>query len=163
MMSTTSPAQISEEFVLFELVNTTYAVRSAFVSRLEMVEVVTPVPNATPSLEGVVLSRGKIIPAVNLRARFGFSKIPYDIRTRLIVVEADNRTVGLIVDAAREFTRLAGEAIHAAPHAIANLNGDYLEGIANIGGRMILVLRLEEILKIADELPTGKAANESLS
>ena len=154
-MSTTSPAPTSEELVLFELVNTHYAVRSAFVRRLEMLESVTPVPNATESLEGVVLSRGRIIPAVNLRVRFGFPKIPYDIRTRLIVVEADNRTVGLIVDAAREFTSLPPAEIQQAPQAIANLNGDYLEGIATISGRMILVLRLDEILKIADDLPAG--------
>jgi len=159
-MSTTSPAPITEEFVLFELVNTTYAVRSAFVSRLEMVENVTPVPNATAALEGVVLSRGKIIPAVNLRARFGFAKVPYDLRTRLIVVEASERTVGLIVDAAREFTTLPIAQIQPAPDAIANLKGDYLEGIANVGGRMILVLRLEEILTIADELSDSKPVSE---
>jgi len=124
-----------------------------------MVENVTPVPNATESLEGVVLSRGRIIPAVNLRARFGFSRIAYDLRTRLIVVEANGRMVGLIVDAAREFTTLAGSEIKPPPEAIANLNGDYLEGIANINGRVILVLKLEELLKIADEAPAKEATN----
>lgn len=147
--------------MLFELVNTTYAVRSSAVTRLEMVEGVTPVPNATPSLEGIVLSRGRIIPAVNLRARFGFPKIAYDIRTRLIVVEADNRRVGLIVDAAREFTTLSGEEIKPAPPAIANLNGDYLEGIATRNGRLILILRLEEILKITDEIDSNRTVHES--
>ena len=158
-MASTSTASASEQYVLFELVNTAYAVRSSAVSRLEMVENVTPVPNATESLEGVVLSRGRIIPAVNLRTRFGFSRIAYDLRTRLIVVEADGRMVGLIVDAAREFTRLAASEIKPPPDAIANLNGDYLEGIANINGRVILVLKLEEILKIADEAPAHEATN----
>jgi purine-binding chemotaxis protein CheW len=124
-----------------------------------MVENVTPVPNATESLEGVVLSRGRIIPAVNLRTRFGFSRIAYDLRTRLIVVEAEGRMVGLIVDAAREFTTLAGSEIKPPPEAIANLNGDYLEGIANINGRVILVLKLEELLKLADEAPANEATN----
>ena len=158
-MTSTSPASASEQYVLFELVNTAYAVRSSAVSRLEMVENVTPVPNATESLEGVVLSRGRIIPAVNLRTRFGFSRIAYDLRTRLIVVEANGRMVGLIVDAAREFTTLAGSEIKPPPEAIANLNGDYLEGIANINGRVILVLKLEELLKIADEAPANEATN----
>ncbi|HEY5444404.1 MAG TPA: chemotaxis protein CheW [Pyrinomonadaceae bacterium] len=158
-MTSTSPASASEQYVLFELVNTAYAVRSSAVSRLEMVENVTPVPNATESLEGVVLSRGRIIPAVNLRTRFGFSRIAYDLRTRLIVVEAEGRMVGLIVDAAREFTTLAGSEIKPPPEAIANLNGDYLEGIANINGRVILVLKLEELLKIADEAPANEATN----
>ncbi|HEY6802354.1 MAG TPA: chemotaxis protein CheW [Pyrinomonadaceae bacterium] len=151
-MTTVSPAQISQSFILFELVNTTYALRSEAVSRLEMVENITPVPNATQSLEGVVLTRGRIIPAVNLRARFGFPKAAYDIRTRLIVVEAGNRTVGLIVDSAREFTNLSEAEVKPPPEAVANLNGDYLEGIATMAGRMILILRLEAVLKIADEL-----------
>jgi len=158
-MTSTSPASASEQYVLFELVNTAYAVRSSAVSRLEMVENVTPVPNATESLEGVVLSRGRVIPAVNLRTRFGFSRIAYDLRTRLLVVEANGRMVGLIVDAAREFTTLAGSEIKPPPEAIANLNGDYLEGIANINGRVILVLKLEELLKIADEAPANEATN----
>ena len=158
-MTSTSPTSASEQYVLFELVNTAYAVRSSAVSRLEMVENVTPVPNATESLEGVVLSRGRIIPAVNLRTRFGFSRIAYDLRTRLLVVEANGRMVGLIVDAAREFTTLAGSEIKPPPEAIANLNGDYLEGIANINGRVILVLKLEELLKIADEAPANEATN----
>jgi len=160
-MSTTSLAPVSEEFVLFELEDTAYAVHSSAVSRLEMVENVTPVPNATHSLEGVVLSRGRIIPAINLRARFGFSKIPYDLRTRLIVVEADNRTVGLIVDSAREFTTLPLSDIKPPPEAVANLNGDYLEGIATINNRVILVLRLEEILKTADEIQSDTSAKET--
>jgi purine-binding chemotaxis protein CheW len=146
-MSTTAPASITEKFVLFELVSTTYGIRSSVVSRLEMVENVTPVPNATNSLEGVVLSRGRIIPAINLRARFGFPKIPYDLRTRLIVVEEGGRTVGLIVDTAREFTNLPSAEIKPAPDAIANLKGDYLEGIATINGRVILILRVSEVLK----------------
>lgn len=115
-----------------------------------MVENVTPVPNATNALEGVVLSRGRIIPAVNLRARFGFTKIPYDLRTRLIVVEAEGRTVGLIVDSAREFATLTDDEIKPSPEAIANLNGEYLEGIANRDNKVILVLRLDELLRIAD-------------
>jgi purine-binding chemotaxis protein CheW len=157
--TTTSSESISEKFVLFELLKTTYAVRSAAVRRVEMVEQITPVPNASRSLEGVVLSQGRIIPAVNLRIRFGFDRIEYDLRTRLIVIEAEGRTVGLIVDAAREFTTLATNEIKPPPEAIANLKGDYLEGIATVNGRLILILRLEEILKIADELPLNQSVN----
>lgn len=149
-MATPAIELTSENYVLFELVNTTYAIRSSFVSRLEMVENVTPVPNATDAVEGVVLSRGRIIPAVNLRARFGFTKIPYDLRTRLIVVESEGRTVGLIVDSSREFATISDDEIKPSPEAIANLNGEYLEGIANRNNKMILVLRLDELLRIAD-------------
>ncbi|HKE56228.1 MAG TPA: chemotaxis protein CheW, partial [Pyrinomonadaceae bacterium] len=107
----------------------------------------------TPALEGIVLSRGRIIPAVNLRTRFGFARAPYDMRTRLIVVESGGRTVGLIVDAARDFIAIAKTDIKPPPEAIANLSADYLEGIATLNDRVVLILRLDEILRTTDEVP----------
>jgi len=148
-----------EKFVLFELVNTTYGVRSSFVRRLEMIESVTAVPNATPELEGIVLSQGKIIPAVNLRVRFGFPKIAFDLRSRLIVVESEGRTVGLIVDSAREFRTIHDNEIKPAPDAITNLNGDYLEGVAALDGSMVIILKLDEILRVADEVKSTAASS----
>jgi len=156
LMATTAVSD-SEKFILFELINTTYGVRSSLVTRLEMVENVTPVPNSPPSLEGIVLSRGRIIPAINLRARFGFAKVPYDLRTRLIVVESGGRTVGLIVDAARDFITISTEDIKPPPESIANLSADYLEGIATLNGRVVFILRLDEILKSTDEVPSSAA------
>ena len=71
---------------MFTVAGTTYALRSHEVQHMEMVEKVTRVPNAASFVDGVVFSRGQVVPAVNLRARFGFERAPYDLRTRLIVV-----------------------------------------------------------------------------
>ena len=96
----------TETFILFGVAGTTYALRSRDVAHVEMVEQVTAVPNAVPFVDGVVFSRGEVVPALNLRARFGFEKAPYDLSTRLLVVRAGDRTVGLVVDAAREFVAI---------------------------------------------------------
>lgn len=146
---------LQQKFVLFELVNTTYAVHSIFVRRLEMVENITLVPNSPAELEGIVLSQGKIIPAVNLRVRFGFPKAAFNVRTRLLIVESGGRTVGLIVDSAREFKIIQQDEIKPAPDSIENLNGEYIEGIAALSGRMVIVLKLDEILRIADQVPAS--------
>ena len=148
MLNTTNDA---EPFVLFELAGTTYGVRSRFVQQMEMIEHITPVPNATPAVEGVVLARGQVIPALSLRVRFGFEKIPYDLRTRLMVISSGGRTIGLIVDTAREFVRIPSAAIEPPPEAITGLSGKYLDGIATIDGRMILVLNLKEVIDIGDQ------------
>ena len=66
----------AEPYVLFELAGTAYALPSHAVQRMEMVEHVTPVPNAPPFVDGVVFSRGRVVPAVNLRRRFGFGGRP---------------------------------------------------------------------------------------
>ena len=149
MSNTTNDA---EPFILFELAGTTYGVRSRFVQQMEMIEHITPVPNAPPAVEGVVLARGQVIPALSLRARFGFGKIPYDLRARLMVVRSGERTIGLIVDTAREFLRIPAAAVEPPPEAITGLSGKYLEGIATINGRMILVLDLEEVIDLGESI-----------
>ena len=119
---------------------------------MEMVEQVTRVPNAAPFVDGVVFSRGQVVPAVNLRARFGFERAPYDLRTRLVVVNSRGRQVGLIVDDGREFLRLPATAIAPPQDSLAGLSSQYVEGIASLNGRLILVLNLENLLEFSAPL-----------
>ncbi|HEX8736479.1 MAG TPA: chemotaxis protein CheW [Pyrinomonadaceae bacterium] len=144
----------ADSFVLFELAGTTYAVPSRDVQQLEMIEYITPVPNAAEAVEGVVFSRGQVIPAINLRTRFGFPKIEYDVRSRLVVVNVGGRNIGLIVDAAREFKRIPPEAINPPSEALSRTSGKYLEAIATVGDRLILLLNLAEVVKSAEEIET---------
>ncbi|HEX8292765.1 MAG TPA: chemotaxis protein CheW [Pyrinomonadaceae bacterium] len=141
----------AEPFILFELAGTTYGVRSRLVQQVEMVEHVTPVPNAPPAVEGVVLARGQVIPALNLRARFGFERAAFDLRARLVVVSTGGRTLGLIVDSAREFLRIPEAAIEPPPEAITGLSGKYLEGVATVKGRIILILNLDEVIDVGGQ------------
>src|SRR6185436_11949171 len=106
-----------------ELVGTTYGVRSSLVQQMEMVELITPVPNAPPFVEGVVFSRGQVVPVVNLRRRFGFEKVSNDLRTRLVVVAHGGRSVGLLVDSAREFVAIPADAIQPPPEALSGMSG----------------------------------------
>ena len=137
-----------EPFILFELAGTTYCVRSGSVQQIDMIEDVTAVPNAHPALEGVVLVRGQVIPAINLRTRFGFDKTQRDLRSRLVVINSGTRTVGLIVDTAREFLKIPADTIQPPPDALTGLSGRYLEGIATIDERPILVLNLDAVLDL---------------
>jgi len=141
-----------DTFILFLVAGTTYAVRSREVQHMEMLEQVTRVPNAAPFVDGVVFSRGQVVPAVNLRARFGFERTPYDLRTRLIVVRDDDRSVGLVSDEGREFIKLAADAIQPPQDALAGLSGRYVEGIASIGDRLVLVLNLKQLLSFSEPL-----------
>jgi purine-binding chemotaxis protein CheW len=143
-------ASPSESFILFELAGTTYAVPSRVVQQMEMVEHITPVPNAPSFVEGVVFSRGQVVPAVNLRRRFGFDKAPHDLRTRLVVVHDAGRTVGLLVDAAREFVTIPAEAIQPPPEALAGMSGTYLKSIAKLGERLVLILNVDEVLRTTE-------------
>lgn len=142
----TTQAMGSDSYVLFELAGATYALRSDDILQLEMVGDPTPVPNAPSWVAGVVSLRGQVIPAVSLRERFGFERAPYTLRSRLVVVRTGGRTVGLIVDSAREFARIAADEIRPLPEGVAGLSGRYLRGIAQKGERLLLVIDVPELL-----------------
>jgi purine-binding chemotaxis protein CheW len=120
----------ADSYILFQLAGTTYALRTAEVQHMEMVEHITPVPNAPVFVEGVILSRGQVVPASNLRVR-------------------------LIVDSAREFRSIERESIQPPNEAIAGMSGRYLIGIANLADRLILVLDINEVLRFSEEIPAG--------
>lgn len=141
-----------EPFILFELSGTTYGVRSRFVQQIEMIDDIAAVPNAHPAVEGVALVRGQVIPALNLRTRFGFERVERDLRSRMVVINNGSRVVGMVVDTAREFLKLATDSIEPPPEALTGLSGQYLEGIATIDGRMILVLNLDAVLDLDYEI-----------
>jgi purine-binding chemotaxis protein CheW len=75
-VATSEPASAaSQAYILFGVAGTTYALASDHVVHVEMIEQVTPVPNAPAFVEGVVFSRGQVVPVINLRARFGFERV----------------------------------------------------------------------------------------
>jgi len=145
-----TPNDNSEFYILFELSGTTYAVKSRDVQHMEMIDQITPVPNTPPFIEGIAFSRGQVVPAVNLRVRFGFPRQPHSLRTRLLIVRVGERTVGLIVDSAREFQHIAPQAIQPADEAMAGGSEPYLAGIAVSNDRLILILNLAAALNLGE-------------
>jgi purine-binding chemotaxis protein CheW len=70
----------------------------------------------------------------------------------LVVINTGSRTVGLVVDTAREFLKIAAESIEPPPEALTGMSGHYLEGVATIGERMILILNLDAVLDLEYEV-----------
>jgi chemotaxis signal transduction protein len=147
--------QNTETYILFELAGTTYGVRSRDVLHMEMIDQITPVPNSRPFLEGVVFSRGQVIPALNLRARFGLPRQEHTLKSRLLVVQAAKRAVGLIVDSARQFQIIPDSAIQEADSALTGTTGKFLGGVANLGDHLVLLLDLETTLQILESETAG--------
>jgi purine-binding chemotaxis protein CheW len=144
----------NQAYILFELAGAHYALHSTEVQHIEMLEHVTPVPNAPTAVEGVVFSRGQVIPALNLRVRFGFPKAEKTLRTRLIVVQVKRRTVALVVDAAREFENIPIDSIRPIEETLTSVHDNYLQGVATVKERLVMLLNLEAVLNLA-EWPAG--------
>jgi purine-binding chemotaxis protein CheW len=138
----------NESYVLFELAGASYALPSGSVQHIDMVDQITKVPNAHRAIEGVVFSRGQVIPALNLRLRFGLPRQEKTNRTRIIFAQVNQRLVGLIVDCAREFKRIPSSTIRPIEQTLTGVAGNYLKGLATINGKLVLLLDLEAVLNL---------------
>lgn len=136
----------STTYILFTVAGTTYGARSRQVRHIEMLEEVTPVPNAPSHVEGVVFSRGQVVPVVNLRIRFGFDRGTRDMRSRLLVVETAGRIVGLLADSAREFMAIPDNAVRPPGASLTGISGNYIAGVATIGDRIVLIVDLDDVV-----------------
>jgi len=120
---------------------------------------VTPVPHAAKAVKGVINLRGKIIAIVDLRARFGLPPAEGTSTERIIVVEMDKHLVGVEVDAATEVLRLPQDSIEPPPDVLASedMAGAVL-GVGKIDDRLVLLLKLEQILPLADVAKVGETS-----
>jgi chemotaxis signal transduction protein len=145
----------AESFVLFELAGNVYGLPSRNVQHIDMLEHVTVVPNANPAIDGVVFSRGQVIPALNLRVRFGFPRAENTLRTRIVFATIHDRTVGLIVDTAREFRNFSSDSLRPIEKTLTGINDKYLTAVTKLNDKLVLILDLEAVLQVEDvQLPS---------
>ena len=114
---------------------------------LRMVEL-TPVPNAPYFVQGVINLRGKVIPIIDLRARFGLPAAEHTKETRIIVVELSNVVLGFIVDMVEEVLRLPESLIEMPPSTGRGGSGEFHKGIGRVGGRLLMLLDLGQIFGV---------------
>ena len=108
---------------------------------------ITRVPNAPEFVSGVINLRGKVIPIINLRKRFGFPPKESDRNTRIIVVELSGMVVGFIVDSVSEVLRIPKNITEPPPSIVAGIGSEYITAVAKLDNRLLILLDLERILK----------------
>lgn len=125
----------------------TYGIPIGQVREIVRVPEITAVPNAQEYVEGVINLRGRIVSVVDLRKRFGENNLENNKKSRVVVVEIGDRTVGLIVNSASEVLKLPPSEI--APPSSVFLDGEveHVTGIGKLGNRLIILLDLEKVLK----------------
>lgn len=112
---------------------------------------ITSVPQTPEFVKGVINLRGKVIPVVDLRLKFGMESKEYDARTCIIVVEVmagENRSLqmGIVVDSVSEVVNLKGEHIEPAPEFGASLDTQYILGMAKVESTVIILLDINRVL-----------------
>jgi len=134
------------QVVGFRIGNETFGVRIGSVREIVRVPEITAVPSAPETVEGVINLRGKIIPVMDLRKRFGQTDVQPDKKNRILVVELENKLVGLIVNAASEVLKLAPSEIEAPGTLFAEGESTYVTGVGKLKGRLIILLDIAKLL-----------------
>lgn len=124
----------------------TYGLPIALVREIVRVPEITAVPNAQKYVEGVINLRGKIISVVDLRKRFGEADVENSKKNRIVVVELENRTVGLIVNAASEVLKIPPSDIEPPSSVFLNGEIDYVTGVGKLKDRLVILLDLNKVL-----------------
>lgn len=135
------------QVVGFRIGNETYGVRIASVREIVRVPEITMVPNAPDIIEGVINLRGKIIPVMDLRKRFGSSAVQPDRKNRILVVELDNKLLGLIVSSASEVLKIPPSEIESPGTVFAEGESSYVTGVGKLKGRLIILLDIARLLR----------------
>ena len=135
------------QVVGFRIGSETFGVRIGSVREIVRVPEITAVPNAPETIEGVINLRGKIIPVMDLRKRFGNREgIQSDKKNRILVVELDKRLLGLIVNSASEVIKIPPSEIEPPGTVFAEGESNYVTGVGKLNGRLIILLDIEKLL-----------------
>ena len=138
------------QLVTFRLGQEQFGVPIGAVQEAVRLPEVTPVPQAPWFGEGVINLRGRIIPVLDMGRRFRFPDRPRTRQTRILIVEADGRLVGLIVEAVSAVVRLPATAIEPPPPLISGIGVDYITGVGKLGDQLPVLLDLGRVLHPED-------------
>ena len=135
-------------YLTFTLEENIYGLPIRFVTEIIGVQVATNVPETPDYVKGIINLRGRIIPLIDVRLKFGKEEIPYDERTCIIVIDVNAVAVGLIVDKVDDVLTLEDDQIALPPTGRSvGFESRYIEGIGKMNDTVLLLLDAEKILK----------------
>ncbi len=141
---------VSGKFLTFFLAREEYGLEILKVHEIIGMMPITPVPRTPLYVRGVINLRGKVIPTVDLRRKFGMEAVEQTDETCIIVVQANGVQVGIVVDRVSEVLDIAASEVEEAPSFGSDVNTDYILGIGKAEGRVRLLLDIDKVLSATD-------------
>lgn len=134
-------------FLTFILEDVVYGIEIKYVTEIIGIQSITKVPEVPDYVKGIINLRGKIIPVIDVRLKFGKEPLAYDDRTCIVVIDISDVSVGLIVDNVDEVLTIDDENIAAPPGNKTGFENRFIKGIGKSGDKVQLLLDCEKILK----------------
>ncbi len=150
------------KYLTFSMADEEYGIGILKVKEIIGIIAITGVPQTPPHVKGVVNLRGKVIPVIDLRLKFGLPPMDYTERTCIIVIEIakDNSHVliGILVDSVSEVLNIKGADIEDTPNFGARLNTAFILGMAKAGGRIKILLDIDQVMSVDEIAALEKTA-----
>ena len=150
----------NRQFLVFSLGDEEYAIDILKVQEIRGYDNVTRIANAPDFIKGVANLRGVIVPIVDLRIKFRLASAEYDSHTVVIVVNIEERVVGIVVDRVSDVMTLTPEEIKPAPEFGVSLPLDYIHGLGNLEDRMLVLVDIEKLLTSEEMALVEKAGDQ---
>ncbi|MFO0831352.1 MAG: chemotaxis protein CheW [Phycisphaerales bacterium] len=147
---TTQKGAAELQLVSFEVSGEEFAVDILAVQEINRMMDLTRVPQSPPEVEGVINLRGKIIPVLDLRRKFGMGSAERTESNRIIVVDVNKKVLGFIVDRVHEVLRISSEIVEPAPAMACSINAEFISGVAKLQDRLIILLDLTRLFGDAE-------------
>ncbi|NLN39401.1 MAG: purine-binding chemotaxis protein CheW [Smithella sp.] len=142
------------KYLTFTLADEEYGIGILKVKEIIGMIAITTVPQTPPHIKGVINLRGKVIPVIDLRLKFGLPDMEYTERTCIIVIEIakenGNILIGILVDSVSEVLNIKGADIEETPNFGTSLNTDYILGMAKTGGKIKILLDIDRVMNADD-------------
>lgn len=145
----------STKQVVFHLDHEEYGVDIMKVNVIEKYQEIVKVPNSPEYIEGIINLRGEILPIFNLRKKFGLKEKPVDENTKIIVVFLGQMKVGFIVDSVSQIINIEDTQTEPAPKIVTGVNRRYIQSVAKVDERMIVLLDVDLMLEDEEKLSLG--------
>jgi purine-binding chemotaxis protein CheW len=142
---------VENQIVIFELNGELYGVDIAAVESIIKMQTITRIPQSAEFVEGVTNLRGRILPVIDLRMRFGLPGHEADRNSRIVIVSLDAMEVGMIVDGVSEVVTLTDGMVGPVPKIATNINARFITGIANFNDHLVILLDLARVLSLKEE------------
>ncbi|HXI37075.1 MAG TPA: chemotaxis protein CheW [Burkholderiales bacterium] len=153
-------AQGRREFLSFVLGDAQYCIDILKVQEIRTYEAPTRIANTPAFIKGVMNLRGNIVPIIDLRVKFGLPEQRLDTQTVVIVLNVAKRTVGVVVDGVSDVIAVAAAEIKPAPELAAALDTRYIQGLATVGGQMMILVDIERLMTSRDMAIVDEAATQ---
>lgn len=143
---TTNTKRTEQQLVVFDLAADAYGVDIGTVREIIRMQNITRMPRMPEYVEGVINLRGKVIPVVDLRKRFGLVEAELTRESRIVVVDIGAQDIGVVVDAVTEVLRIPTASVEPPSTVVTSGDSAYLMGIAKLPERLIILLDLAQAL-----------------